>query len=315
MNKKDRFIKATRKYLMYTLSLPERTIRSLAAIAGGTTTLLTEMLFPETLRNTTIYNVSFGMLQRFVVEKVAGIESSSDENKKELANDYLQRKMAGTALEAAGLLAMRFSPLWVFAIAGDAAGGTKVFLNRLVEHLKENEIISQEAKATELVDVLEAIQVASSKSATSIDTPPLSREKLTELADEMKESYTRVFKSTTNLIPRLDTIWENMEQLAHREKIPIERLGGIITVEALSLTKKGAGMVFETGRTGVELFDEKILDSYRQTLKLVSEKGIDKYMSSHMQPFMQSAKDHFNPIRKTWFETKFGSKRNQHQDY
>ena len=88
---------------------------------------------------------------------------------------------------------MRFSPLWVFAIAGDAAGGSKVFLNRLVEHLKENEIIPQEAKATELVDVLEAIQVASSKSATSIDTPPLSRKKLTELADEMKGSYMRVF--------------------------------------------------------------------------------------------------------------------------
>ncbi len=292
---------------MYTLSLPERTIRSLAAIAGGTTTLLTEMLFPESLRNTTIYNVSFGMMQRFVVERVAGIETEIDENQRELGDDYVQRKMAGTALEAAGLLAMRFSPLWVFAIAGDAAGGSKVFLNRLVEHLKENEIISHETKAAELVDVLEAIQDASSKSATSIDTPPLSRKKLIELADEMKESYIRVFKSTTNLIPRLDTIWENMEQLSHREKISIERLGGIITVDALSLTKKGVGMVFETGRTGVELFDEKILDSYRKTITAVSEKGIDKYMSSHMQPFMKSAKSHFDPGQKTWLESRFSS--------
>ena len=309
LNNKNQIIKAAHKHLMYTLSLPERTIRSLAALAGGTTTLLTEMLFPESLQNTTIYNVSFGMMQRFVVEKVAGINTETDDNQRELGDDYIQRKMAGTALEAAGLLAMRFSPLWVFAIAGDAAGGSKVFLNRLVEHLKENEIIPQEAKATELVDVLEAIQVASSKSATSIDTPPLSRKKLSELADEMKESYVRVFKSTTNLIPQLDTIWKNMEQMAHREKIPIERLGGITTMEALSLTKKGAGMVFETGRTGVELFDEKILDSYRKTLSLVSEKGIDKYMSSHMQPFMKSAKEHFNPARKTWFEKKFGIKR------
>ncbi len=47
MNKKKRFIEAGHKYLMYTLSLPERTI----------------------------YNVSFGMLQRFIVKKVAGIDN------------------------------------------------------------------------------------------------------------------------------------------------------------------------------------------------------------------------------------------------
>ena len=134
------------------------------------------------------------------------------------------------------------------------------------------------------------------------------------MANEMKVNYVRVFKTTTNLIPNLDTIWENMEQLAHREKIPIERLGGIITVEALSLTKKGARMVFEKGRTGVELFDEKILESYRETIKAVSEKGIDNYMSSHMQPFMQSAKAHFDPFRKTWFESKLERKRNTKRD-
>ena len=66
-------------------------------------------------------------------------------------------------------------------------------------------------------------------------------------------------------------------------------------------------MVFETGRTGVELFDEQILDSYRKTLTTISEKGIDKYMSSHMQPFMKSAKSHFNPGQKTWFESRFSS--------
>jgi hypothetical protein len=314
MNKKDRFIESARQHLLYTLSLPERTIRSLAALAGGTTSLLTEMLFPESLRETTIYNVSFGMMQRFIIEKVAGIESEFSEGQTELGDDYVQRKMAGTALEAAGLLAMRFSPLWVFAIAGDAAGGSKVFLKRLVKHLKENNIIAQETEAAELVDVLEAVQEASSKSASSIDTPPLSREKLSELANEMKVNYVRVFKTTTNLIPNLDTIWENMEQLAHREKISIERLGGIITVDALSWSKKGVGVVFATGRTGVELFDEKILDSYRKTLAAVSEKGIDQYMSTHMQPFMRSAKSHFDPGQKTWLESKLESKRNTKRD-
>ncbi len=304
MNKKERFFETARQRLMYALSLPERTIRSLAALAGGTSTLLAGMLFPESLRETTIYNVTIGLMQQFIVEQVAGMESEISEDRTELADDYVQRKMAGTALEAAGLLTMGASPLWVLAIAGDVAGGSKVFLNRLVEHLKENGIVAKENEVAELVDVLEAVQEASTKSATTIDAPPLSREELSKLADEMKVSYGQVFKSTTNLMPRLDDIWKNMEHLARRENISIERLGGIMTIDAVSWSQKGAGLALAAGRTGAELFDEKILESYRKTLAAASEQGIDKYMSDHMQPFMSSARAHFDPAQKTWTESK-----------
>ena len=80
-----------------------------------------------------------------------------------------------------------------------------------------------------------------------------------------------------------------------------------MTVDAVSWSswsKKGARMALATGRTGAELFDEKILDSYRKTLIAAAEQGIDKYMSEHMRPFMQSAKAHFDPAQKTWTEKK-----------
>jgi hypothetical protein len=213
MDKKGRFFEAARQHLMYALSLPERTIRSLAALAGGTGTLLADTLFPKSFRGTITYKVTIGMMQQFIVERVAGMKNEIGEDQAKLDNNYVQRKMAGTALEAAGLLTMGSSPLWVLAIVGDAAGGSKVFLNRLVKYLKENGVVTEKTRATDLVDLLEAVQEASSKSATTIDTPPLSREELSKLADEMKVSYSRVFISTTNLIPRLDAIWKNMEQL------------------------------------------------------------------------------------------------------
>ena len=304
MKDKASLFETSRQRLMYILSLPERMIRSLAALAGGTITLLAETLFPKSFRGTTTYRVTIGMMQQFIVERVAGMKSEIREDQAKLGDDYVQRKMAGTALEAAGLLTMGASPLWVFAILGDAAGGSKIFLNRLVKYLKENGVMAEETQATELTDVLEAVQEASSKSATTIDTPPLSHEELSKLADEMKASYSRVFRSTTNLMPRLEAIWKNMEQLALRENISIERLGGIMTVDAASWSEKGMGIALATGRTGAELFDEKILDSYRKTLATASEQGIDKYMSDHMRPFMQSAKAHFDPEQKTWTETK-----------
>ena len=314
MNKESNFFESARQRLMYTLSLPERTIRSLAAIIGGTSILLSETLFPTSLRGTTTYKVTIGLMQQFIIERVAGMEEKINEGHVQLGEDYVQRKMAGTALEAAGLLTMGYSPLWVFAILGDTAGGSKVFLNRLVKYLKENGVLDENIEATELVDVLEAVQEATSKSASTIDTPPLSREELSELASEMKLSYSRVFKSTTNLIPRLETIWKNMEQLALHENISIERLIGIMTVDAAMWSKKGMGIALATGQTSAELFNEKVLYSYRNTLAMTSEQGIDEYLNSHMRPFMQSARAHFDPTQKTWTEIKLREKSNQQRE-
>ena len=313
MNKEGSFFETARQRLMYTLSLPERAIRSLAALVGGTSILLAETLFPKSLRGTTTYKITIGLMQQFIIERVAGMKNGDDHT--QLGEDFVQRKMAGTALEAAGLLTMGYSPLWVFAILGDAAGGSKVFLNRLVKYLKENDVVTEEIEAAELVDVLEAVQEASIKSASTIDTPPLSREELSDLANEMKFSYGRVFKSTTNLMPRLEAIWKNMEQLALRENISIERLVGIMTVDAAIWSKKGVGIAVATGQTGAELFNEKILDSYRKTLAMTSEQGIDEYLSSHMRPFMQSARAHFDPTQKTWTEIKLVAKtKKNHED-
>ena len=126
----------------------------------------------------------------------------------------------------------------------------------------------------------------------------------------MKAGYGRAFEHTIDLLPRLDDIWERMERLASRENISIERLGGVMTVDVVSWSEKGAGMALAAGRTGAELFDEKILDSYRRTLAAASEQGVDKYVSDHMRPFLQSAKAHFDPAQKTWLESKLERKKN-----
>lgn len=302
----SRFSHAVRQRLTHVLSLSERTVRSLSTVAVGASTLLTETLFPEALRGTTTYQVTIGMMQQYIIEQVAGMEGEASEGHVELGDDYVQRKMAGTALEAAGLLTVGFSPLWVFAIVSDAAGGSKVYLNRLVQHLKENGVLAEETEVTELVGVLETIQQATSRSATAVDMPPLSREELSALADEMKAGYGRAFEHTADLMPQLDDIWERMEQLTRRENISIERLGGLMTVNAVSWSEKIAGMMLAAGRTGAELFDEKILDSYRRTLVAASEQGVHKYVTDHMRPFLQTARSHFDSGRTTWIERRLG---------
>jgi hypothetical protein len=298
------FSEIVRRRLSRLLSYPERTIRALASVAVGATTLLTESLLPESLRGTTLYQITLGMMQQFVFEKVADMRDFSTKVANELGEDYARRKMAGTALEAAGLLTIGFSPLWVFAIAGDVAGGSKVYLNRLILHLKDQGVLAEETKAVELVDLLEAVQQVARHSATAVDMPPLSREKMSVLAAEMKASYGRAFEHSANLLPLLDDLWERMINLTHREGVPLERLGGVMALNAASWSRRGADMAFAVGQSGVELLDEEILESYKRTLKGISEKGLDSYVKEHMRPFLQAARSHYDASRMTWTEKK-----------
>jgi len=293
---------AIRRRLEYVASLPERTIRSLAAVAGGTASLLTETLFPEALRDTTLYRVFLGDTQRFMIAKIAQVQQEGAQGDQDQASDpqYVQKKMIGGALETAGLFAMHFSPLWVFAIAGDAAAGSTVFLNRLVEQLKQNGVLPPDARVSGLADLLDAIQETARKSASAIDTPPLSREAITQLADEMTMSYGRMFNNATHLLPRLENIWQQMEQIANREHISLEKLGGILTVDVASWGKKGIGAVLAVRQTGSDLFGEKILDSYDRTLDAIGKEGVTGYLDHRMRPVLKAALSHFDPDRKTW---------------
>ena len=294
-----------RKQLGYVASLPERTIRSLAAVAGGTTTLLTETLFPEVLRDTTMYRIFLGDTQKFLVEKVAQVQKEQAEGEDEASDDpnYVQKKMIGGALETAGLFAMHFSPLWVFAIAGDAAGGSRVFLDRLVDQLKRNGVVDDDADIDGLDALLGAMQDTSRRTAGAIDTPPLSRDEIKQLADDMGRNYSQMFGKAVDLVPRLDKLWGQMEQVAQRENVSLERLGGILTVDVASWGKKGIGAVLAVGQTGTDLFGERILDSYGRTLETISDEGVTGYLSNHMQPFVDAAAGHFSVDRKTWTES------------
>ncbi|NLX23411.1 MAG: hypothetical protein GXY55_17305 [Phycisphaerae bacterium] len=298
------FVDALRQQLGYMVSLPERTVRSLAAMAGGTTSLLTETLFPEVLRGTTLYRIFLGDTQRFMIEKVAKIrQADANANQPPADPQYVQKKIVGSALETAGLFAMHFSPLWVFAIAGDAAAGSNAFLKRLGEQLKANGVIEPDVQVTGLPDLLAAIQEASQSSVTAIDTPPLSREEIGNLANQLTATYGQMFARATNLLPRLETIWTQMEQVANRENISLETLGGILTIDVAGWARKSVGAAFALGQTGTDLVGEQILDSYGRTLATISSEGVAAYLNDRMKPFLTAAKDHFDPARKTWTES------------
>jgi hypothetical protein len=283
-------------------------LRSAAAVLGGTSVLLTEVLFPEAVKGSTTYRVMVGNFQRFIIDQVAQVNYFPAGENEQAIDGYIGRKLAGNILELAGLLTMSFSPVWVFALAGDAAGGGKVFLDRLTLNLKQHGVIKPESDPKDVAGLLEAIQKASSSSANAVDMPPMSRQQLTELAAELRDGYGRMFSGSRSLLARFNAMQARMERTAEREGLSVEEVSGVMALDLASLGRAGRGATAAVGQTGTQLFGEKILASYERTLDELNSQGAGAYVSRQMKPFLAAAKGHFDPQKSTWTQERLRGK-------
>lgn len=300
----DIYLDRLNHYLALSFSLPERIARALGSLIGGSTLLLTKTLIPTALKNSNSYRFTFGMFQSFLIKNVAQLDDFQADT--ELQEHFLNRKLLGTSLEAAGLLTMHLSPVWVFAIASDAAKGGQVFLSRLVHHLKEHGVIAESSNPDSLEQVLLSIHAMGRQGATAIDTPPLSMSEIEELAAQLRESTASLSKNSANLLPRFETIWEQISLVARQENLSTEQILGMLSLSAASIAQTSVGTAGAVGKTGFYFLDEIILNDYKETLASISDTGSVRYLQKNMQPFIQNAQSHFNFKTETrsqaWFK-------------
>ena len=291
-------------YLALSFSLPERMARALGSLIGGSTLLLTKTLIPTAVKNSNSYRFTFGMFQAFLIKNVAQLDGFKTDT--ELQEHFLNRKLLGTSLEAAGLLTMHLSPVWVFAIASDAAKGGQVFLNRLIHHLKENEVVGEDSNPESLEQVLLSIHDMGRLGATAIDTPPLSMVEVEELAAQLRESTASLRINSLNLLPRFEAIWDQISQVASQENLSTEQVLGMLSVSAASLAQTSLGTAGALGKTGFYFLGDIILNDYKEVLADISDTGSLRYMQQNMQPFVQNSQSHFKfkieTRSQTWFK-------------
>ena len=237
----SRFLDALARQIGYALSLPERTVRSVAASIGGLTKLLTDQLFPPFLRDSTSYRVFLGNAQRFLIESVGDVKGAYEaEAGGPGGGEYVKRKLAGNAVEAAGILGMHVSPLWIFAVASDALAGSKVYLNRLRDELKRQGVIDESVHADNIEGLLDAMQQAARASTGAVDTPPLSRADLARLRDDLTAGARQMFDRVDDLLPRFDRIWAQIEQVASKENVSVEAVSGLLSLDVGQAAQRAA---------------------------------------------------------------------------
>jgi hypothetical protein len=131
----------------YLASLPKRTARAGAALAGGLVYEASEVVLPDAVRRPRLYQAIFGPLLRITMELVGSVEGVFPTEEMQ-ARELLVRKTAGNAVELASFLAVGWSPVWLLAAASNLVGGSKTDLRALVAESRDAGVLSADAEAS-----------------------------------------------------------------------------------------------------------------------------------------------------------------------
>ncbi len=285
----------------YIATLPERTLRALLSYGVGIIDLGIHTALPKSLKQTSFYKVSYGMMRSFIVDKVLEMDKETIEDIHELSDDFMIRKLAGNSIEALGLFTIRFSPLWVFAVISDVTKGSDVYMDTLKKHLMENGAIESEEGIDSIQELLNALQKASEVSADTLDLPPMAIKDLKKCVKEISEAYTDLGDESKKINGLMDSVWTEMKSLAEKEKVSMETLSGLMSADALKLYgSKTANSTKSFMMANYELLDAYVFRSYSETLTGIKQEGINAYIKRHMDPFVELAKEVYQKDYTTW---------------
>ena len=261
--------------LGFLLSLPERTLRALAVLVGGVIFEGFEVLLPGWLRRTRLYKAIVAQALRIVVELVGGVSGviPTDEVS---AQELMLRKAAGTGIEFAGLLAMGWSPLWLFAVATDLTGGTRTYLRALVAELKRDGVLSAEAEISSVDHLLDTLEGSSDLVAETLDIPPLN-------LDDLRGSWQELKQHTSELpdSEHLAKIYAEMQQVTEREDSSLQEVSALLAAGAI--------------HAGIQVGQVHIFDYYQAALQTINKEGLRVYARRVTRPYLAAAKRHLDP--------------------
>jgi len=260
--------------LSYALSLPERIVRAAAAGLGGLFYEATQVVLPGWLRRSRLYRAIVAGTLRIAIELVGGgtgILPGDAVTAQELA----VQKAAGTGVEMAGLLALGWSPLWLFAATADLSGGTRVYLQALVSELRRSGLLPEDADIASVEELLDTLGGTSGLVAESLDMPPLN-------VDDMRTAWQDLRQQATDLpdTDRLASLYAELQQVALQEGRSLRSVSSLIAAGAL--------------RAGVRTGQTHIFDYYRDALGIIATEGLPAYTRRVTRPYLAVARGHFD---------------------
>ncbi len=279
-----------RRPVRYLVSLPERLARTIASLVGGTVHETAELVLPRLIRRSRLYEATAKNLLRITVELVGGVERPQEAIAAEFEKSpgrLAVRKGAGNVVELGSILAFGFSPLWLLAAAADVTRGTRVYLDVLVDELKDAGVIARNAKLRSVDELLAAFEGATGTTARLIDIPPLELAGLKRTLTDLREDAEELPTPT-----ELAAVYSALVREADREQ--------------KSILEVSVGMGYAFFNAARAVGRQHVLDPYKEDLKPVRDEGFAAYALRVGRPYAQAIARHFDPGRETLTEKGLG---------
>jgi hypothetical protein len=291
--------KSVRDYLLYTLSLPERAVRSTAGLAGGALREASELLVPAAFQDSKTYGALVRQTLDFLVEDVGGVARKKDEEGAAKVEGFVARKAVGNFVDMAGMATLHLSPLLLLAIVSDVAYGSQTYLKELAEELKREGVIDEDSTINHASDLLDAVRQTSGAAANTFDTPPLSIEGLRESINQTTEAAQKL--DPTKILPKseINRLWGEMRTIAAEEDVSLFEVSSAMTLYSLDKVASVGRGALSGVRVAGTLLDRHVIDHYRQALTEIHTKGYYATIAEASGPYIEAVWENFSTTKST----------------
>ena len=269
----------------FLVSLPERAVRSVAALLGGVLHETFQLALPRIVRRSRFYEATAKNVLRLTIELVGGVAPRAPvQDEVEPSPGRLAvRKGAGNVVELGSIAAFGFSPLWVLAAASDVSRGSRTYLDAFVGELVREGLLPDGSRPGTVDELLGALEGVSGTSARLVDMPPL------ELA-ALRSSLDEIRRDAASLPPPEDLakVFDGLREAARRE--------GTSLLEV----SVGVGLAFFNSARHVGR--QHVLDPYAEDLRPVRSEGLGAYARRVSRPYAEAIGRHFDADTRTLTE-------------
>jgi hypothetical protein len=284
----------------YCLSLPERIVRSISALAGGLMRELGEVTLPARVRRTRLYYNLVYTTTRFLIEQVGQVEGVYPADS-EMGKDFLVRRTAGNVIETAGILAFYASPVWVFAALADVSGAGRDLVGEIAQSLEKDGLLEPGRRFDSMDQLLDGLERTSGRMAENINMPPLDAAGLAREWARIREEARRMPAAKLPTPAMVREEWQALQREAEAQGRSVFELSSVMAISAIRklpdnalwLSRAAEVSVLRTG----EVVAQALLEHYRATLREIRETGYLHYWIREFRPYLAGALRQFSPRR------------------
>lgn len=290
------------RYLLYSLSLPERTVRSGLGLVGGAVRESAALLIPKAFQDSQTYRILVQQTLDFVVHNVAGVEGAPAPDDPPAVDNFIARKAVGNFIELAGMATIHLSPLTVLAVVSDVAYGSSHFLRELADELKRQNLIDENATINNVDELLAAVGETAKVTSGAIDTPPISIDGLRDTVKQARDAATRVDLLKAMPKAEVERLWNDMHAMAQAQHADVWSVSTTMTLYSLEQFGKVGQGALSTVKVAGGLLDRHVLEHYRQGLDEIGRKGLYAALAEASGPYIEAVWTNFAQTKPTLTE-------------